>query len=159
MNATIAVDSFYITVSGGDETIFPPVTFYPESYASCLGLTGFYAGPQPPETNIPPFGFFDFTNDAPNPFGRPRQLRISPAEPLDGTLTVVTLLSNMAAAELGAGLVPRIAIIAFRLEVLLPEEISLNRLQLQNRRLVSSCFRVLAIFAWYYCRIIRTSPE
>jgi hypothetical protein len=94
VDALITVDSFHITVSGGDETIFPPVTFDPESCSSCLGLTGFYAGPQPGNTNIPLFGFFLFTNDAPTAFGRSRQLRVAPTQPLDGTLEAVPLVTN-----------------------------------------------------------------
>ena len=87
-NVVVPLDNFSITASGGNEVVFPPVTYTPDDVN-----IAFYAA-NPADPVIPPLGFFVFNLEAPTPFGRDRSLRIAPTLPLDGTFDVVPLLTS-----------------------------------------------------------------
>ena len=86
-NVVVPLDNFRITAIGGDEAIFPPVTYDPASVSIAIFTRN------PADPGMPPFGQFLFFLDAPTPFGRERSLRIAPTLPLDGELTIVPLLT------------------------------------------------------------------
>jgi hypothetical protein len=86
-NIVVPVDDFNIMVSGGNEVIFPDVTYNPDVVS-----LAFYSA-NPDSSSLPPLGRFVFNLDAPTPFGRERSLRIAPTLPLDGSFDVVPLLT------------------------------------------------------------------
>ena len=65
-NVVVPLDNFSITASGGNEVVFPPVTYTPDDVN-----IAFYAA-NPADPVIPPLGFFVFNLEAPTPFGRDR---------------------------------------------------------------------------------------
>jgi hypothetical protein len=86
-NVVVPLDNFSFTTSGGNEVVYPPVTYTPDN----ISIAFYSANPADPA--LPPFGRFVFNLDAPTPFGRDRSLRIAPTLPLDGTFSVVPLLN------------------------------------------------------------------
>ena len=88
-NILVPLDDFSIIVSGGDETIFPDMTYNPDVVS-----TAFYSA-NPADPSLPPLGRFVFNIDAPTPFGRERSLRIAPTLPLDGSFDIVPLITAL----------------------------------------------------------------
>jgi hypothetical protein len=88
-NIVVDLDDFSITASGGNEAIFPNVTYSPNVVS-----TAFYTV-NPADPSLPPLGEFVFFLDASTPFGRKRSLRIAPTLPLDGSFDVVPLLTAL----------------------------------------------------------------
>jgi hypothetical protein len=86
-NVVAPLDDFSITASGGNEVVFPPVTYSPDNVS-----IAFYSA-NPADPALPPLGRFVFNLEAPTPFGRARSLRIAPTLPLDGTFGIVPLLT------------------------------------------------------------------
>jgi len=86
-NVVVPLDNFSITASGGNDVVFPPVTYSPENVS-----IAFYSA-NPADPVLPPLGRFVINLEATTPFGRERSLRIAPTLPLDGTFSVVPLLT------------------------------------------------------------------
>lgn len=88
------IDDFYINISGGNEDIFPAITYVPDNTSQF-----FFSPIDRPENPQP---FFLFALDGPTPFERRRELRISPIFSLDGSSKRVVPLLTGDVAAIGA---------------------------------------------------------